>query len=315
MKIVVLDAETLGKDLDLSPLYQFGEVEVYANTKPLEVSERIRKAEVVLINKVRMTRETVGDAPCLRLITVAATGYDNIDLDFCRSRGIAVCNVKGYSTSSVAQVTLTMALSLATRLPSYTSYVQSGAYTASGIANRLVPPYHEISGMTWGIVGLGNIGRCVAKVATAMGCRVIATTRTASREYPCVSLKELCSTADIISIHTPLTPETRGLIGERELAWMKKNVIVVNVARGAVMDEEAAVRALETGKIGGLGIDVYTQEPFPQESPYTRILKNENAILTPHMAWGGYETRVRLLGEIVENIRAFLLGEMRNRIV
>ncbi len=314
MKIVVLDAETLGKDLDLSPLNAVGEVTVYPLTSSREIGERIREAEVILINKVRITEEVLDAAPKLRLITVAATGYDNIAVDACRARGIAVANVTGYSTNAVAQVTLSMALSLVTRLPSYAAYVRSGAYSESGVANRLVPPYHEIAGQTWGIVGLGNIGRAVAKVAEALGCRVIAATRTPTEDYLCVSLETLCREADIISVHTPLTDDTRGMIGEKEIALMKKNAVLINVARGAVMDEEAAARALIEGRIGGIGIDVYTKEPFPKEHPYTAVLGNENALFTPHMAWGGYETRVRLLSEIVENIDAFLRGERRNRV-
>ena len=220
----------------------------------------------------------------------------------------------GYSTDAVTQLTLSMALSLMTHLPEYDAYVKDGSYTASGVANRLSPVYHEIAGKTWGIAGYGNIGRAVAKVADALGCKVLVYKRTPVTDYPCVSFETLCRESDILSIHLPLNENTRNLLDQKHIKLLKKDAIVINVARGAVTDEAALAEALKEGKIGGLGVDVYTTEPFPKEHPYTAILDCKNLCLTPHMAWGGYETRVRLLEEIKENIRSFARGERRSRV-
>ncbi len=314
MKVVILDAGTLGDDLDLSLFRRYGELTVYRASAPFEVKERLRTANVAILNKVKITEEILCATPNLRLICVTATGYDNIDLCAARAHGVAVTNVAGYSTDSVAQVTVAMALSAVTRLRAYEDFVKSGAYTASGTANRLVPVYHEIAGMTWGILGYGHIGRRVATVARAMGCHVIAHKRTPTDECETVSLDELCRRSDILSIHVPLSPATRGMLGEREFAMMKPDAVVINLARGAVLDEAAAARALLQGQIGFLCSDVYSEEPMREDSPFYPIRACENVIFTPHMAWGGYETRVRLLSEVAKNIDAFLAGEMRSRV-
>lgn len=314
MKIVVLDAATLGDDMSLSPLSEVGEVTVYKSTSPSEISARVKDAECIVLNKVKVNEETVGNAEKLRLVAVTATGYDNVDLDFCRRRGIAVANVRGYSTDAVTEVTVAMALSLYTHLPEYNRFVKDGSYTASGVANRLTPVYREIAGKIWGIIGYGSIGRRVAAVARALGCRVVVCSRTEKADVENLSLDELCRVSDVISIHTPLTSETRGMLGKREIALMKRDAILINVARGAVIDENAAVDALLESRIGGLGVDVYSVEPFPSDSPYARLSDCDRACLTPHMAWGAYETRVRVVAEICENIRAFQSGERRNRV-
>ncbi len=314
MRITVLDAATFGEDLSMDIFSEFGRLTVFQNTEPEEVEEHSKGAEVLLLNKVKLTRENLKSATDLRLICIAATGFDNIDLEFCRSRGIAVCNVIGYSTQSVAQVTLAMALSLMTHLPEYSSMVKSGEYTRRGIPNCLEPTYHEIAGKTWGIIGFGNIGTQVGKVARALGCRVIVNKLTPISNWECVDLETVCRESDILSIHTPLNASTRGLLDEAHIKMLKRNAIVINVARGAVTDERALANAVKEGRIGGLGIDVYSTEPFGDDHPFSQILGLDNVCLTPHMAWGGYETRVRLLGEMAENIRAFLAGERRNRV-
>lgn len=319
MKIVVLDAATLGADLDLSPLHraaaEYGGVcAVYATSTPEEVKSRVKDAQIVVINKICISAEVLASAKALRLVCITATGYDNIDVNACRSRSVAVCNVKGYSTDSVAQLTLAMVLSLANRLPEYCEAVRNGTYTASGVANILTPVYHEISGKTWGIVGLGNIGKKVAAVAEAFGCRVIAYKRTPDPNYTCTDLMTLCRESDIISLHTPLSPETKGLIGRAELAAMKKGTILVNVARGAVTDEQAVADAVLSGHLGGLGVDVYSTEPFGTDHPFYAIRHLPTVCLTPHMAWSAKEARDRCLKEIVENIKAFFGGRVRNRV-
>lgn len=314
MKIVVGDAATLGFDLDLSHLNALGEVEIHSTTTPDEMTARFDGADVAIVNKLRMNRDTLGEHPTLKMIAECATGFDNIDLNFCREKGIAVANVKGYSTHSVAQVTLSMALSLSTNLADFRACVASGDYTKVGIANRLEPVFHELYGKTWGIVGAGNIGGQVANVARAMGCHVIGFSRTPKENIEQVGIDDLCRRADIISIHLPLSEETRGIIGKKEIALMKKDAILINVARGAVTDEKALADAILQERIGGLGVDVYSVEPFPADHPFTAIKDHPRVIFTPHMAWGAKEARERCLAEVAANIRAFLTGEKRNRI-
>ena len=315
-KIVVLDAGTLGDDLSLAPLEAVGEVTVYRVSPPDTVRERIAGADAVILNKVKIGEDQLPaeDAPCGSpgIICVAATGFDNIDLEACRRHGVAVANVRGYSSESVAQVTVGLVLSLITHLPVYCKATADGSYTRGGNANMLVPAYHEISGMTWGVVGAGKIGSRVADVARALGCRVLT-----NRRHPdgvSVDLSTLLRESDIVTIHTPLTPETRGLIGEAELAMMKDGVILVNMARGAVTDEAAVAEAVKSGKIGALGCDVYSVEPFPESHPYYAIRDRENVLLTPHMSWGAYEARARCLSEMILNMEAFFAGEERNRV-
>lgn len=315
MKIAILDKGTLGDDIDLSPLRSLGETAEYEKTAPEDVEARIADADAVVINKIKLGKANLPAAKKLRLICVAATGYDNIDTEYCRSHGIALCNVPGYSTESVAQLTLAMALSLATNLTEYRSFTHSGAYTESGRANRVAPVFHEISSMTWGVVGGGGIGARVAGVASALGCRVLMCRRKKEEIYEQATIDEICEKADIISLHVPLSDETRGMISRERIEKMKPGAILINVARGAVCDEEALAEAIESGKLGGLGVDVYSAEPFPKDHPFYRILGRENVCLTPHMAWGAQEARNRCVREIGKNISAFFEGGIRNRIV
>lgn len=314
MQITVLDRDTLGEDLSLRPLEELGTLTVYGQTMPGEVAARIANAEVVVLNKVKLFKDNLYAAENLKLICVAATGFDNIDVAYCREKGIAVCNVEGYSSNSVAQVTASMVLSLATHLTAYTDYVRSGAYSESGTANRLTPVYNELYGKTWGIVGYGNIGKAVGKIAEALGCRLLVSKRTPEAGVNCVDIDTLIEESDVISVHTPLNDETRGLISRARLSKMKKNVILVNAARGAVMDEEAVAAAIENGEIGAFGTDVYSVEPFPKTHPFYKIRINPNVILTPHMAWGAFEARTRCLYEITENIRSFYAGGKKGRV-
>ncbi len=313
MKIVILDGKTLGDDINLDI---FGDdTVIYGTTEPELVEERIKDAEVVIINKIKLGGQNLLGAKNLKLICVAATGYDNVDTAYCREKGIAVCNVVGYSTQSVAQLTISMALSLVMHQKEYNDFVKSGEYTKSGVANRLSPTYYEVAGKTWGIVGLGNIGKQVARVAEAMGMNILAFKRTPCDDYNTVPLSELMEKSDIISVHLPATAETNGIISKEMIAKMKKNAILVNVARGSVTDEEALCDAILEGRIGGLGVDVYTKEPFGENHTMNKVKDLDNVILTPHIAWGAYESRVRCLDEIRKNIESFSQGEKRNRIV
>ena len=315
MKISVLDVKTLGNDLDFSGIYQLGEVTIYDLTTQEQVEERISNAEVLILNKVKLTKENLPFAKNLKLICITATGFDNVDIDYCKEHGIGVCNVVGYSTDSVVQLTVSMAFSLATNLLSYDRYVKSGEYTNSGIFNRVEPVFRELSALTWGVIGLGNIGTKVARIAETMGCRVLAYKRTPVAEFQCVDLDTLCRESDIITVHTPLNDGTYRLINREQLAKMKDSAILVNVARGAVFDEEAVTEAVLNGKLGGLGVDVYSTEPMQQDSPYQKLLGFENVLFTPHMAWGAYDARQRCVDEIEENIKSFMAGGKRSRIV
>ena len=315
MKIVILDAATLGDDIDLSLFDALGEVSVYHTTEPSLVAERVADAEVCIINKVKLNGENLKNAKNLKLICVAATGYDNIDTEYCKQNGIAVCNVAGYSTNSVSQLTLAMVLSASVNLNAFSEAVADGSYTRGGVQNILTPVYHELAGKVWGIVGYGGIGKKVGLAAKALGCKVVVNKRTPIEDEECLSLHELLRVSDIVTIHVPLTDKTRGMIGREELSMMKDGAFLVNVARGAVTDEAAVAEAVLSGKLGFFGCDVYSTEPMPESHPFQKIKDCPSVCLTPHMAWGAYEARERCMREIKENIISFINGEMRNRIV
>lgn len=314
MKIVVMDAATLGGDLDLSPLCELGEVLAYPGTSAEELPGRIADADVIISNKLKLNRDNLSDAENLKLICVCATGFDCIDVEYCREKGIGLCNVPGYSTESVSQLTLTMALALIGHLGEYRRHVHTGAYTHGGVANCLTPVWHEIAGKTWGVIGGGNIGSRVAGLAEAFGCKVLMCRRKKDPRYETVDVDTLCRNADIISVHTPLNEETRGLVGEKQIALMKKDAIFINAARGLVADEEALAKAIEEERLGGLGVDVFSVEPFGADHPYTRILDRDNVILTPHTAWGASETRNRCLRIVADNIKVWRDGGKQNRV-
>ncbi len=314
MKIVILDKKTLGDDLDISGASKFGEVVVRDNTAPDEVETAISDADVIFVNKVKLFEDNLKAAKNLKLICEAATGFDNIDIEYCKSRGIGVCNVPGYSVYSVAQVTVSMVLSLVNRLNEYTRYTRDGSYSKGKSANILKPVYHELWGKKWGIVGYGAIGQRVGEIAKALGCEVFAFKRTPIDEVNCTDIDTLISECDIITVHIPLSDSTRGLINEERIAKMKRTAVFVNTARGAVVDEAALCTALKQGKIAAMGTDVYSSEPFREDSPFYEIKDFDNVCLTPHMAWGTIEARTRCFGVMLENLKAFLDGEIKNRV-
>ena len=308
MKITVLDAVALGEDLDLSPLNAVGDVTVWNRTAPDEVRTRITDCDAVILNKVRIGDEQLpapGHAP--RILCVAATGYDNIDIAACRARRIAVANVRGYSTDSVAQVTVGLVLALVSHLPTYCVAVSDGTYSRSGQANLLTPPYRELAGMTWGILGAGQIGSRVAGVARAFGCRVLT-----CRRHPdgsSVSLETLLRESDIVTIHTPLTEETRGMIGAEQFAQMKPTAMLINTARGPIVDEAALIDALTTGKIATAGLDTYEREPLPKDHP---LLTLDNVVASAHAGGNTKDNDINMVNYVYHNIVAFDRGEPLN---
>lgn len=314
MIIKVLDFGAMGSDTPIDILKELGEVTIYDSTTEDELIERISDADVIVLNKVKITKQAIKSCKNLKLICVFATGYDQIDISAAKEFGVAVCNVPAYSTESVTLFTVATVLSLITKLSEYSSFVKDGSYTRSGCANSLVPVYHEIYGKTWGIIGYGNIGRAVGRVATALGAKLIVNKRVPTDDAECVDIDELCRRSDIITVHCPLNDTTRGLIDKDRIELMKKDVIIVNEARGAVLCEKDIAEAVKSGRIGAFGSDVYSIEPFPEEHPFTQIKDFSNVILTPHAAWGSYESRVRCINVVKENIKSFLSGEKKNRV-
>ena len=314
MKIVILYKASLGEDTPLHVLNQFGDVISHDSSTPDEAAERASLADVIIINKVKVTASLMDACRNLKLVCIFATGYDNIDVAYARKKGIAVCNVPGYSTDSVTLFTISTALALYSHLFEYNDFVRRGEYYQSGMPNRLTPVYHDLKGKTWGIIGYGNIGRSVGAVAKAFGARLIVNKRTACDDAECVDIDTLCRESDIISIHCPLNEQSRGIINKYRLDIMKPGVILVNEARGAVLDEKAVADAIENGKIAGFGCDVYSTEPFGPDHPYNKIKDRKNVILTPHAAWGSYEARERCINIIAQNIKSFIDGKTLNRV-
>lgn len=314
MNIVVLEQNSIGLDIDLTIYEEFGNVIYYGNTVH-EVAERIKDADIVIANKARLDEESMKEAPNVKLICEFATGYDNVDLEYCKKRGIAVANVVDYSTPAVAQHTFAMALYLLERLPYYDNYVKSGTYASQDRFSNFDKPFLELEGKRWGIVGLGNIGKKTAKIAKAFGCEVVyysVTGKNSNQEYKRVEFDELLETCDFISVHCPLSDLTKNLIDYNAMKKMKKTAILLNVARGPVVNNADLYRALIEGEIYAAGLDVLEKEPITKDNPLSKIKDSEKLIITPHMAWASTESRTRLAIEVYENIKAFLNGEKRN---
>ncbi|MGN0245971.1 MAG: D-2-hydroxyacid dehydrogenase [Lachnospiraceae bacterium] len=314
MNIVVLEQNSIGLDIDLTIYEEFGNVTYYGNTVH-EVAERIKDADIVIANKARLDEESMKDAPNVKLICEFATGYDNVDLEYCKKRGIAVANVVDYSTPAVAQHTFAMALYLLERLPYYDNYVKSGTYASQDRFSNFDKPFLELEGKRWGIIGLGNIGKKTAKIAKAFGCEVVyysVTGRNSNQEYKRVEFDELLETCDFISVHCPLSDLTKNLIDYNAMKKMKKTAILLNVARGPVINNADLYKALTEGEIYAAGLDVLEKEPITEDNPLSKIKDSEKLIITPHMAWASTESRTRLAVEVYENIKAFLNGEKRN---
>lgn len=315
-KIVVLDGKTLG-NVDYSKLDEFGQVTYYDMTLKEEVEERVIDANIILTNKVILNEDNLKNANNLELICEMATGFNNIDIDYAKSRGIGVTNVAGYSTNTVAQHTFAMLLHLYDNLSYFDNFVKSGQYSSSGMFTNLEMPYRDLSEKVWGIIGLGAIGKSVAKIAEAFGAKIIyysTSGKNNSGDYTRVEFEELLSKADVISIHAPLTEKTKGLMNYEAFTKMKKDSVVVNVGRGPIIVDKDLARAIDEEIIGGAALDVFEVEPIPEDNPLLKVKNKQKLMLTPHVAWASEEARNRLFEDLLNNIRAYNKGEKRNRV-
>lgn len=308
MKIVFLDAKTIGDDIDLSGFDKLGEVVKYTFTSREEVPSRVVDADVLVVNKIEINESTIGTAKNLKLVCVTATGTNNLDKSYLNSRGIAWRNVAGYSTESVAQHTFAMLFYLLEKLRYYDEYVKDDCYTNDEMFTHFAEHFFELSGKTWGIIGLGNIGRRVAGIAKAFGCNVIyasASNAAPQEGYTQVSLDELYASSDIISVHAPLNEYTQGLINSDALKKMKKSCIFINVGRGPIVVEQDMADALNSGDIAAAGLDVLCVEPMSPDNPLRGLKDSKKLFITPHIAWASVEARTRLMKIIEGQIREF----------
>lgn len=315
MKLVALERNSAGVDVDVSCFEKFGEVTYYPNTVAENTAERIKDADIIIANKAPLNESTLKTAPNVKLICLLATGYDNVDLEYCKSRGIKVANVVKYCTSAVAQHTLLLAMMLSEKIAFYDDYVKSGTYSAQDRFSHFDRLFNELEGKVWGIVGMGTIGHKVAELAKAFECKVIfysASGNSTCTEYERVDLDTLLKESDFLSLHCPLTDRTRNLINKDALEKMKKTAILINVARGPVVNTQDLYEALMEEKIMAAGLDVLEKEPMELTNPLGKIKDSTKLIITPHMSWASVEARTRLVEEAAKNIEAFLKGEDRN---
>lgn len=319
MKLCVLDALTLGADIDISALKQCGDLKVYDLTKPEEVSERIKDVDVIITNKVILSEAQLKDAKNVKMIALLATGYNNIDIDYARERGIAVANVAGYSTESVAQHTFAMLLYLMEHLRQYDEYVKSKQYADHELFTYIAWPYKQLYGKKLGIIGLGNIGKAVARIGEAFGMTIYyystSGQNNSGTSYHSVSLETLLRECDVVSIHAPYNERTHHLITYQELEQMKRSAVLVNVGRGNIVVEEDLAKALNENLIAGAALDVLEKEPIDHLNPLFKVQDKTKLLITPHIAWASVEARQLLMEEVKKNIDAFSKGEARNRIV
>lgn len=315
MRIVVLDWNTMTANGDLSPdeLQQFGEVEIFALTKPEEAAERIGNADIVLCNKVPITKEVMDSCPNLKYIGLFATGFNNVDIGYAAQKGIIVCNAGQYSTSAVAQQVFAYILDHFSRIREYDSSVKNGDWEHSAVFSYFPVPTRELSGKTLSVIGFGSIGRRVAEIGNAFGMNVIVSTRTApdSCDYELTDIKTAAERADVLTFHCPLTEKTAGIVNDELLSHMKSSAILINTSRGGVVNEASLAEALNSGKIAAAYLDVLAVEPM---SPETPLKSAKNCIITPHTSWAALETRQRLMSIVAENLKAWLIGKPQNKV-
>lgn len=309
MNIVFLDADTIGKDIDLTVFEKFGNVTIYGFSTQEEMRERVIDADILILNKMLANSYTLEKASHLKLICVTATGTNNLDKEYLQQRGIAWRNVAGYSTECVTQHTFAMLFYLLEKLPYYDNYVKSEAYINNTTFTHFNNIFHEIHGMTWGIIGLGAIGQRVAQIASMFGCRVIYYSTTGKNnqpDYTRVSFEELLAQSDIISVHAPLTEQTEGLMNRAAFQQMKHSAIFLNLGRGPIVAEQDLADALQAGELAAAGLDVLSVEPMCADHPLKSIKDSGKLLITPHIAWAGAETRRRLMDIIQDQIAAFI---------
>ena len=310
MKIVFLDVKTIGEDIDLSGYEALGEVVKYDFSTPEQARERTRDADVIILNKVEINEKSIGDADKLKLVCVTATGTNNLDKEYLAERGIAWRNVAGYSTETVAQHTFALLFYLFEKLSYYDDYVKSEKYIGDVSFTHFDHVFHELTGKTWGIIGLGNIGRRVADIAKMFGCHVIyysTSVKNSQPGYERVEFDELLEKSDIVSVHAPLTEETQGLMDAKAFSKMKESAIFLNLGRGPIVVEKDLADALDNGDIAAAGLDVLSVEPMREDNPLRRIKDSEKLIITPHIAWASVEARTRLMEIILGQIKEFFM--------
>jgi glycerate dehydrogenase len=308
LRIVFLDAKTVGEVANFKVLEKQGSLEIHDTTLPGDLLERCREKDVIITNKVEIRKALMEQLPGLKLICVAATGVNNVDLSYAAERGIEVKNVAGYSTESVAQLTFALLLHIINRPYYYDAYVKSGAYAKSDLFTHFGHPFWELHGKRLGIIGLGLIGRRVASIAQSFGMEVVfysTTGRNNNINYKRFDLDTLLSTSDVVSIHAPLNEHTRGLITYEKIRLMRPCAILLNTGRGGIIDEAGLARALNENLLGGAGIDVLEQEPIQPDNPLLKLAGNEKLVITPHIAWTSIEARQRLIERLAKNISDF----------
>ena len=309
MKIVFLDVKTIGEDLDLSIFEQFGEVVTYGFSSPEEIPSRVTDCDVLILNKPSINEKTIHTAQNLKLVCVTGTGTNHIDKEYLASRGIEWRNVAGYSTESVAQHTFAMLFYLLEKLSFYDSYVKEERYVNYRYFTHFSEHFHQICGKTWGIIGLGNIGRRVADIAKAFGAKVIYYSTTGKNNQPGyerVDLDTLLSESDIISVHAPLTQETEGLMDKTAFKKMKSSSVFLNLGRGAIVKEQDLTDALKSGEIAAAGLDVLTIEPMSPDNPLIELKDSRKLLITPHIAWASVESRTNLMNIICGQIKEWV---------
>lgn len=317
MKLIFLDVKTLGFPVDVSILDRFGQVSVYDDVPDSEVGRVIHDAEILITNQNRLNERNLKSAEKLKLICQTGTGYNNIDVEYCRRKGIAVTNVPGYAASSVAQHTFAMLFYLISHSAYYDRYTKY-EYSKGVRTLHQNKEFFELEGKTWGIIGMGQIGRKVAQYAGGFGCNIVyysTSGQNRQSSFQRVTLEEVLSRSDILSIHAPLNESTRNLIGRQELRSMKPTAYLLNLGRGGIVRESDLANALKEKWIAGAGLDVFEQEPLPPDHPLIQLSDCENLYMTPHIGYASIESRMRLMESIGGNIECFLKGEPQNRIV
>lgn len=305
MKIVILDAITFG-DTDLSGFDALGDVSVYQKTSPQEIDERIANADIIVTNKVVISAQNMDGAKSLKLICIAATGMNNVDLEAAKERHILVKNVLGYSSESVVQHTFAMLFYLIEHMKYYDGAVKDGFWSRSGIFTDVSNPFFEISGKKWGIIGLGTIGKKVAVIAKSFGCEVSyfsTSGKNSDSEFASISLEELLKESDIISIHAPLNDATNNLLDYEQLLTCKQNAVILNLGRGGIINEEAVAKIIDEKEMF-FGLDVLKKEPIEKDHPLLSVRNRNKLLITPHIAWTSKEARDTLIGGVLKNIRS-----------